>query len=180
MIMPPGLRKLMLTAHILASVGWLGAVVAFLALALAGLVSGDTQLVRSGYVVMGVLGWWVILPLCLASLVTGIVQSLGTVWGLFRHYWVVTKLIINVASTLILLVHMRPIDHIAAVAAEPAFVPGDHTQVRVQMAVASGLAAAALLLATVLSVYKPRGLTPYGVRRWHARRAVPPGAEPLS
>lgn len=115
-----------------------------------------------------------ILPLCLASLVTGIVQSLGTVWGLFRHYWVVTKLAINVVSTLILLVHLRPIDLIADVASGPSFMPGEHLQVRVQMAVASGLAIAALLLATILSVYRPRGLTPYGARQRYARRVAPP------
>ena len=175
--MSPRLRKLVLTAHILASVGWLGAVAAFLALAVVGLTSGDAQLGRSGYVVMGILGWWVILPLCLASLVSGVVQSLGTVWGLFRHYWVVTKLVINLLSTLILLVHLRPIDLIARVASEPTFAPGDHIQVRVQMAVASGLAVAALLLATILSVYKPRGLTPYGARRGYARRVASRGVE---
>lgn len=70
-------RRLMLTTHILASVGWLGAVAAFLALAVADLTMSDLQLVRACYLVMGVLGWWLILPLCLASLVTGVVQSLG-------------------------------------------------------------------------------------------------------
>jgi hypothetical protein len=176
-MMPPRLRKLLLTTHILASVGWLGAVAAFLALAVTGLVGNDAQLVRACYLVMDVLAWWVILPLCLTSLVTGIVQSLGTVWGLFQHYWVVTKLVINVVSTLILLMHMRPIDLIARLAAEPTFVPDNHTQLRTQMAVASGLALVALLVATVLSVYKPRGLTPYGVRRVYARRVASSRAE---
>jgi hypothetical protein len=171
-MMPLRLRKLLLTTHILASVGWLGAVAAFLALAVAGLTSRDAQLVRGGYLVMGVLAWWIILPLCLASLATGVVQSLGTVWGLFRHYWVVVKLVINLASTLILLVHLRPIGRIVGLAAASDFVPRDHLQLRTQMAVASGLAVAALLLATVLSVYKPRGLTPYGARQRSARRTV--------
>lgn len=175
--MAPPFRKLVLTMHVVASLGWLGAVATFLALAVIGLTSGDEQLVRASYLVMGALAWWVILPLCLASLTTGVVQSLGTPWGLFRHYWVVMKLVINVVSTLILLVHMRPIDYIAGVAAAPSFVPGDHLQVRVQMAVASGLAVAALLLATILSVYKPRGLTPYGARRRYARRIARPAAE---
>jgi hypothetical protein len=176
-MMPPRLRKLMLTAHILASVGWLGAVAAFLALAVGGLTGDDAQLVRGSYRVMGLLAWWVILPLCLVSLATGVVQSLGTVWGLFQHYWVVTKLAINVVSTLILLVHMQPIDRIARLAAEPTFVPGDHAQLRTQMAVASGLALVALFVATILSVYKPRGLTPYGARRWYARRVASSRAE---
>jgi hypothetical protein len=42
-----------------------------------------------------------------------------------------------------------------------------------RVAVASGLAIVAPLLATVLSVYKPRGLTPYGWRRYRQRSAVP-------
>lgn len=84
-VMPAGLRKLMLAAHVVFSVGWLGAVASFLALSLAGLLSSDLQLVRAAYLGMDLLGWSVILPLSLASLITGIVQALGTVWGLFRH-----------------------------------------------------------------------------------------------
>jgi len=104
--------------------------------------------------------------------VTGIIQSLGTVWGLFRHYWVLVKLVINLLSTLILLVHMQPIDAITSIAAAGPIVGGDHLQVRVQMAVASGLALLALLVAIVLSVYKPQGLTPYGWRTRRARQVV--------
>ena len=170
--MTPRFRKLALTAHITASIGWLGAVVGFLALAVVGLTSRDELLVRGGYLAMGVLAWYVILPLCLASLATGILQALGTVWGLFWHYWVLLKLAINVLSTLILLLHLQPISYLAGVATGANFSTGDFRQVRLQMVIASGLALLALLVATVLSVYKPRGLTPYGQRKQHARRAA--------
>ena len=89
MIMPPRLRKLALTAHITSSVGWMGAVTAFLALAVA---SQDAQMARAAYLAMEVTAWWVIVPLAFASLLTGLVVSLGTPWGLFRHYWVLIKL----------------------------------------------------------------------------------------
>jgi hypothetical protein len=93
MIMAPRLRKFTLTAHVAFSVGWLGAVAGFLALAVAGLTSQDAQTVRAAYLAMELTAWFVIAPLSLASLLTGLVQSLGTTWGLFRHYWVVAKLL---------------------------------------------------------------------------------------
>lgn len=46
MIMPPRLRKFVLTAHITTTVGWLGAVGVFLALAIVGLTSDDAEAVR--------------------------------------------------------------------------------------------------------------------------------------
>lgn len=119
MTMTPGLRKFSLTAHITFSVGWLGAVAGFLALAVAGLNSQDAQMVRAAYLAMELIGWFVIVPLSLASLLTGLVQSLGTEWGLFRHYWVLAKLLITVLATIVLLLHMQPICHIAGVAADP-------------------------------------------------------------
>ncbi|UUZ65482.1 hypothetical protein LP417_13840 [Polaromonas sp. P1-6] len=86
--MTPRLRKFVLTAHVTASVGWLGALAVFLAHALASLLSEDAQMVRAASLAMGVAAWFVILPLSLASLITGLVQALGTSWGLFRHYWI--------------------------------------------------------------------------------------------
>jgi hypothetical protein len=50
--MTPSLRKLVLTAHITFSVGWIGAVAAFLALAIAGLTSHDVQMVRAASLAM--------------------------------------------------------------------------------------------------------------------------------
>jgi hypothetical protein len=81
MTMPPCLRKLALTAHVTSSVGWLGACVVFLALAVVGLTSQDAQTVRGAYLVMEPTAWLVLVPLAFASLLTGIVQSLGTTWG---------------------------------------------------------------------------------------------------
>lgn len=163
MLMSPGVRKLALTAHVTSSVGWLGAVAAFLALAVAGLSSGDAQLVRAAYLAMELTGWFVIVPLSLASLLTGLVQSFGTTWGLFRHYWVVAKLGISVLATAVLLVHMQPIGHMADAVRAATLVRGELGGLRVQLIADAGAALVVLLIATALSVYKPRGLTPHGL-----------------
>jgi hypothetical protein len=165
----PGTRKLLLTAHVTCSVGWLGAVGAFLALALAGLGSRNEQTVRAAYIAMDVAGWWVIVPMSLASLFTGVVQSLGTRWGLFRHYWVVAKLAIAVVATAVLLMHMQPIGYAARVAAEGTLAGGDLRGLRIQLVADAGAALVVLLAATALSVYKPRGLTRYGWRRQYGQ-----------
>jgi predicted Co/Zn/Cd cation transporter (cation efflux family) len=172
MIMRPWLRKFALTAHVTASVGWLGAVAAFLALAVVGLTSRDTQRVRAAYVAMEVSGWFVIVPLSFASLLTGLIQALGTTWGLFRHYWVLAKLLINILSTFILLVHMQPISRMAGVAAETTLSSADFRKLRIQLVADAGAALVALLVATTLSVYKPRGMTRYGWRKQQEERMV--------
>ena len=102
MTMTPGLRKFALTSHVTSSVSWLGAVAAFLVLAVAGLSSRDDETVRAAYIAMHLTTWFVIVPLSLAALLTGLVQSLGTTWGLFRHYWIATKLLLTVLATITL------------------------------------------------------------------------------
>jgi hypothetical protein len=171
------LRKLTLTAHITASLGWLGAVAAFLALAIAGLAGSSPQTVRGAYVAMELVGWFVIVPLSVASLLTGVVQSLGTVWGLVRHYWVIAKLLITVLATVLLLVHMQPVGHLADAAARTALAGGELEGMRIQLIADAAAALLVLLTAASLSVFKPRGVTRYGRRRQHeqdplARRAA--------
>jgi len=46
------LRKVVLTAHVTFSVGWLGADAGFLALAIVGMTSQDSQMVRAAYFAM--------------------------------------------------------------------------------------------------------------------------------
>jgi hypothetical protein len=171
MIMSPGLQRLALTAHITSSVGWLGAVVGFLALAIVGVTSQDAHTVRAVYLVMEPVGWFVLVPLSLASLLTGLVQSLGTKWGLLQHYWILAKLCINVFANLVLLMYMQTLGYLADVAADttsPDAIPG---VLRNTTAVLhAGGALLLLLVAVTLSVYKPRGMTRYGQRKQHERR----------
>src|SRR5687768_3340719 len=172
MIMTPRLRKFALTAHVTSSVGWLGAVAGFLALAVAGLSSQDAQMMRAAYLAMELTGWFVIVPLSLASLPTGLVMSLGTEWGLFRHYWVLAKFLITILATILLLVHMQPVGHLADVVAETTLAHGALAGLRVQLVADAGAALLALLVATALSVYKPRGMTRYGRRKQHEKRTM--------
>jgi hypothetical protein len=165
MLLSPSLRKIVLTAHVTSSVGWLGAVAGFLALAIAGLTSQDSQTMRAAYISMDLTTWFVIVPLALASLLTGIASSLGTRWGLFRYYWVLVKLLITSFATVVLWVHLQPIQLLAAAATRTGILGADLHQSQILMVVASTAALVALLVLTTVSVYKPRGMTPHGVRK---------------
>ena len=170
MTMTPGLRKLALTAHVTSSVGWLGAAVAYLGLAAGALTSQDAQIARAAYLAMESITWFALVPLCLASLTTGLVQSLGTAWGLFRHYWVLFKLLLTVLATIVLLLNTRTVSFLAGAAAEtgsavPAGLGGQVLH--------AGVGSLVLLVATALAVYKPRGLTRYGWRKQHELRTQP-------
>lgn len=158
--MSPGLRKIALTAHVVSSVGWVGAVAGFLALAVAGISSPHAPSVRGVYLAMDLTTRYVIVPLALASLATGVISSLGTPWGLLRHYWVVIKLIVTVFSTIILMIHMRPIEALAT-AATRGNLDSTLRSPQEMMVSASAIAGVALIVLTALSVYKPRGVIAY-------------------
>lgn len=169
----PRLRKFALTAHVISSVGWLGAVVVFLALSVVGLTSQEAAVVRAAYLAMESIGWFVLVPLSIASLLSGLAQSLGTKWGLVRHYWVLVKLAITVVATIVLLMYMQTLGHLAGVAAQPVVAAGDLDGLRSPSPVLHGAGALLLLLAAAtLSVYKPPGMTRYGQRKQRERRAV--------
>jgi len=172
MVMPPGLRKFALTLHMVTSVGWLGAVATFLALAIAGLGGRDAGMTRAAYLSMDTVAWYVIVPLSFASPLTGLVQSLGTPWGLFRQYWVLLKLLMTIPSTLLLLVHMGPIDYTAGIAAKTGLSGADLHGMRMQLVIEASAALFVLLTATVLSVYKPKGMTRYGWRKQNMERSI--------
>lgn len=155
-------RKLTLTVHVAVSVSWLGAVATFLALAIVGAASRDAALVRGLSLALYTSAWLVILPLSIASLATGLVQGLTTPWGLFRHYWVIVKLAINVLSTAILLLYTESLDVLRDEVRAPGFSADSALGLRAQAVVHSAAALVLLLGAVVLSIYKPRGRTRYG------------------
>ena len=155
-------RKAMLLVHILSSAGWIGAVAAFLVLAIASLYGSRTLPIGGVYLAMELIADWLILPLAFLSLITGVLQALSTSWGLFRHYWVLFKLLINVLSLPILLLHMQIIHRVAAVAITGNFNSSGVKADRRQLVVAGSAALLALMIAMFLSVFKPKGVTGYG------------------
>lgn len=167
--MTHSLRRFVLTAHITASVGWLGAVVVFLALTVAGLTSQDAQMVRVVYLAAQPITRFVIVPFALAALVTGFIQSLATPWGLFRHYWVLFKLLLSTFAAVVLLLYTQTVNYFAEIANNTDTL---HPSGLISYLLHSGAALLVLLATTALSVYKPRGMTP-----WSAKKAEPQGLD---
>lgn len=159
----PAVRRLLLTVHVTASVGWMGAACVFLALAGMGLTSQDAATVRGVYLVMEPAGWLTLVPFAFASLVTGVAVALTTTWGLLRHYWVVFKLLITVFATFVLMIYMETFRHMAAMAVDPA---RDLSAIRNPSPLLHAVLALLILsVALVLAIYKPQCVTPYGRRK---------------
>lgn len=172
MIMPPRVRKLALAAHLVVSVGWIGAVVAYLTLGLAAVTSQDARTVRAAWIAMELIGWYTIVPLALASLLTGLVMALATRWGLFRHYWVLFSFVLTILATVVLVLHMPTVSLLADVAQE---AQGARLDELGGDLFHPGLGLAVLLVIQVLNVYKPRGMTRYGWRKQYPRQT---GSQP--
>lgn len=164
MVMTPRVRKFALAIHLTCSIGWLGAVIAYLILDLTVATSQDPQLVRGAWMAMGLVVTSAIVPLALAALVTGLVISLGTKWGLFRHWWVLISFVLTVVACLVLLSEAGLVADFARIAADPA-TPDERLLALPPTLVHSVGGLAMLLIIQVLNVYKPQGLTKYGWRR---------------
>ena len=164
-----------LTAHVTASVGWVGALAVFLVHALASLISQDAQMVRAASLAMGLTAWFVILPLSLASFATGIVQALGTSLGLFRHYWILFKLLLTAVATIVLLLKLGSISSLTDLAAGMTLSSTDLVGLRTSLMVHAAGGLLVLLTATALAIYKPSGMTRYGIRK-HRERGNARGA----
>lgn len=169
MRLSPALRKAALAAHLALSVGWLGAVAAYLPLDLSAATSTDPQVLRAAYLGMGAIAGSVIVPLALGALLTGLLVSLGTKWGLLRYWWVVVSLALTTLATVVLLVETGTIAAHAAVAADPRASNADLRALGSTLVHSVG-GALVLLVVLVLNIYKPQGLTPYGWRKQREER----------
>ncbi|MEZ4616013.1 MAG: hypothetical protein R2867_10995 [Caldilineaceae bacterium] len=163
--LPPTWRKLTLVLHVVSGIGWMGVDMALLVLLLTALTTDDPALIASGFNAIRMIVPVAVPPLSLAILATGLLLGLGTPWGLLRYWWVLVKLILSLIMTVLVFV---------------ALVPGVN---EINVLVAGGSSADALratlgdlptgLLfppvvsflmlgtATVLSLFKPWGRTPW-------------------
>jgi hypothetical protein len=169
MTMSPGLRKFALAAHLTLSVGWIGALAGYMALDIAVATNQDAQTLRAAYLAMDTIARAVIVPLAVASLLTGLVVALGTKWGLFRHYWVLISFLLTVFATVVLLRETRIISSFADIARDPGTSVGD-LRVLGNTLLHSVGGTVVLIVILVLNVYKPQGMTRYGQRKERERR----------
>jgi hypothetical protein len=168
-LMSRRVRKLALAIHLTCSVGWIGAVAAYLPLDIAVATSSDPQTVRAAWIAMGLIASTAIVPLSIASLGTGVIMALGTRWGLIRHWWVLVSLMLTVFATVVLLVESGVIARAASLAADPITLPATLLALPGTLPHSVG-GLLILLVVQVLNVSKPRGVTPYGWRRQQEER----------
>jgi hypothetical protein len=163
-------RRAVLTLHVVVSVGWLGLDLGLLALGVTGLTTDDPETIRAAYLSMDVFADVLIIPISLTALLSGVVLSLGTHWGLVRHYWVLAKFVLTLIAATASTFALR--GSIAEAADRVSGVPlseVDPGPVGVSLVFAPTVALTLYVIMTALSVYKPWGRT-----RW-ARVTPAPG-----
>jgi hypothetical protein len=146
------------------SVGWIGADLVFLILSVTGFTSGDPALVAACYRAIGSFAVWLLLPLGLLSLATGLLLGIGSKYGLLRYWWVLTKLAINAVLLVLVLVALRPVVGDAAVASarvDPTLAQRLGSGPR-NLLFPPLVSITALSVATYLGVFKPWGRTRRG------------------
>ena len=164
----PPVYKLLLAAHIMVSGTWLGVVVAKLALGLAAVATDEPAASGALFAAMQAVNP-AFPPATVGTIVTGVLLSLGTKWGLLRHYWIATKLVlaVGVIATAVR-IGDQLVQRTIAAPSGPAADGGTILGIPMAPALLISLSAAhALMLgaATVISVYKPWGKTWFGRRQ---------------
>jgi hypothetical protein len=159
MTMSPSLRRAALALHVITSVGWIGAAAGYLALGVSAATSEEPLTIRAAWIGMEVIAWYAVIPLGVLALLSGLMMSLGTSWGLVRHYWVLFALVLTVLAIIVLILHMP-----AVVAGADLARTGDDSAV---MALGGDvlhptLGLVVLVVVAVLNVFKPRGATGFG------------------
>jgi hypothetical protein len=147
----PSVYRLLLTAHLITSVGWLGVIFAKLVLGLVALSTNPMPMLAALDALNVAFP-----PLAIGTLVSGVLLSLGTRWGVLQHYWVVVKLGLTIGVIATAVQATGRLTQAALTAPSTTLV----------LAVLALTVAHLLMLggATVLSVYKPWGKTMLGQR----------------
>jgi hypothetical protein len=136
-------RNVVLTIHIVVSVGLLGDSAGFLAVAIRRALSDDPAFVDASHNLLGTFALFFGIPLSFLTLLTGIALGLGTRWGVLRYPWVIAKLVLIVTVIVVGATILRPV---LADDGNPSSTP---------LIIGAAYDVAALSVATALGVFKP-------------------------
>ncbi|MCA9552299.1 MAG: hypothetical protein KC933_19850 [Myxococcales bacterium] len=148
-------RKIWLFAHLGTSAAWLGVSMGMTALSVVGAV-GEPVLASAAYQIMHVFDLALVIPTVLSSIVSGCVLSLGTQWGLTQHWWIVAKL--AMATSILVTAAVWENFLVRGLASRAQELHGTEP---IQLAACMAVFLVLLWAATWLSVFKPRGRTPW-------------------
>ncbi len=165
--LPRTARRLVLLAHLVAALSWLGVDVVLGFLAVTGFTSNDPGRVAASYLALDTFAVPLLLVFGLSTLASGLLLSIGSGLGVIRHWWVATKLAINIALSGLVLVLLQPrLTEAASQAGQIDPTLSDRLDdIPIDMLFPAFVSGAALLAASLLGTFKPWGATPYGRRR---------------
>jgi hypothetical protein len=150
--LPPPWRKLLLTVHVITAVSVLGTDLALLVLGISSVRGADPQTI---YPAAHLVATWLLAPLAIVALGTGVLLGLLTQWGLLRYWWVTIKLVLTAILTGVILFVLVPRLGVAADAAT-ALDPRPFTDAeRLPLLIAPAAGVTLLMLIVVLAIYKP-------------------------
>ena len=152
MKLSPQWRKLLLTVHVATAVSVLGTDLVLLVLGISSVRGADPQTI---YPAAHLVATWVLAPLTIVALGTGVLLGLLTHWGLLRYWWVTIKLALTAILSGVILFVLVPRLGVAADAAT-ALDPRPFTAAeRLPLLVASAAGVTLLILIVALAIYKP-------------------------
>ena len=84
-------KNWLVSAHVISGATWFGTAICMIAISLSNsnTTNGDTLYAINS--ILKTLDDFIIIPTAIASLLTGALLSWLTIWGFFKHYWVIAK-----------------------------------------------------------------------------------------
>lgn len=153
-------KRWLLSAHLFCTVAWLGTALCSLVLNLTALFTQDSHLLRAIYLQASILDVALLRGGALGAILTGLLLSVLTQWGLFRFYWIMLKEIISVLCIAVGVIISSWNDEALALAASPGF-QSVHSPIyltdRAWMFLGIAFQLVSLSAVVVISVFKPWG-----------------------
>lgn len=151
-------RKTVLVTHIISGGMWFGIDLALGILAVTAMVTDDRGTAGMALQAIDLFAIWPMFGASLVCLASGVLLGLGSKYGLLRYWWVAVKLGINVAMSTLIYFALRPGVTEAATVGERMSAGDATAQIPEDLIFPVIVAPTLLLIAYLLSTFKPWGL----------------------